>query len=101
MPKLQAYLDWNFHGLKVVTMTCDDDTLQKMKEEQKSTEKKEGPGLVYVQGSDSGSISSSDEEKLDHHARKSNGAAVKEARRAKKAATDPKQAVMEWASQQA
>lgn len=115
MPKLQAFLDYNFHGLKVVAMTCDDDELKKMKEEQKNARLEEGEKKVFVQGSDTGSISSSDEEELEERAQE-NGRSVGEEKehekrngilsddgRVKKGAgmvQDPKGAVMNWAGKQ-
>ena len=49
-------------------MRCDDEKLGKMKDAQRKTKRKEGDTRIYAQGSDSGSISSSDEEDLAERA---------------------------------
>ncbi|OWZ57542.1 C2 domain-containing protein [Cryptococcus neoformans 125.91] len=76
IPVFRGFLKRNLPGLKIVVMACDDDKLQKMKDEQRKTKLKEGDGIVYGQGSVSSlasgsnaSISSSDQESLNERAR--------------------------------
>lgn len=76
IPIFRKFLQRNFPGLKIVVMACDDDKLQKMKDEQRKAKLKEGDGIVYGQGSVSSlasgsnaSISSSDQEGLNERAR--------------------------------
>lgn len=69
MPVLKKFLKSNFPELHIVVKACDDDSLTKIKEDQRKIKKKEGDHRVYGQGSDSGSISSSDEEDLEDRAR--------------------------------
>ncbi|KAK4686302.1 hypothetical protein P7C73_g3827, partial [Tremellales sp. Uapishka_1] len=68
LPVLQKFLEKNLPGIQVVVKNCTDKGLEKIKADQKKTRKTEGEGMVYGQGSDSGSISSSDEEDLDDRA---------------------------------
>jgi hypothetical protein len=68
LPTLRKYLESNFPGLHIITKACDDDELKKIKEEQKKTKEGEGDHMVYGQGSDSSSISSSDESDLEDRA---------------------------------
>ncbi|KAK4706037.1 hypothetical protein P7C70_g150, partial [Phenoliferia sp. Uapishka_3] len=71
MPRLGDFLQKNFVGLKVITMTCDDDKLQDMKAKQRELKKKEGDNHIYRQDSRSSagsSLSSSDEEELEKKA---------------------------------
>lgn len=76
IPIFRKFLERNLPGLKIVVMACDDDKLQKMKDEQRKTKLKEGDGIVYGQGSVSSlasgsnaSIGSSDQESLNERAR--------------------------------
>jgi hypothetical protein len=64
LPKLKEFLNENFPGLQVVVRTCEDEELQKMKEEQRERKKKEGSTIEMIQNSDD-EISSSDEEALE------------------------------------
>lgn len=66
LPLLKKFLAENLPGLHILTLDCqkDEEKMNKMKDEQRERKKKEGQGIVYLQG-DSGSISSSDEEDLD------------------------------------
>lgn len=68
LPKLKAFLEENLPGLHIVTMQCDDEKLQKMKHEQHDRKQHEGHIVEVMQGSDSDSISSSDEEALGERA---------------------------------
>ncbi|KAJ9111656.1 hypothetical protein QFC19_001013 [Naganishia cerealis] len=70
LPIMQKFLEKNFPGLKIVTMSSTDDKLKKIKQEQKKIKKTEGDQRTFVQhhGSDSSSddgISSSDESDLE------------------------------------
>ncbi|KAI9809813.1 MAG: hypothetical protein M1825_000246 [Sarcosagium campestre] len=65
LPKLQDYLRGNFPGLRVRALANDDESLERMKSEQKERKKQEGGGRTFVQGSSSSSISSSDESDLE------------------------------------
>ena len=69
LPTLRKFLESNFPGLHIVTKACDDDELKKIKEEQKKAKEGEGDHMVFGQGSDSSSISSSDESDLEDRAR--------------------------------
>lgn len=69
IPVLKKFLKKNFPNLHIEVKACDDDALDKIKEDQRKVKKEEGDHLVYGQGSDSGSISSSDEEELDERER--------------------------------
>lgn len=73
MPILKKFLKKNFPNLHIVVKACDDDKLSKIKEDQRKIKNKEGDHLVFGQGSDSGSISSSDEEELEERAREEGG----------------------------
>ena len=68
LPIFKKFLKRNFPNLHIVVKACDDDKLKKIKEDQLKIKKKEGDHLVFGQGSDSGSISSSDEEELNARA---------------------------------
>lgn len=74
LPILHDFLQRNFPGLHILTKSCTDEDLQKIKKDQKRAKKKEGEERVYGQESSSGSISSSDEEDLDERARGSGSA---------------------------
>ena len=68
LPVLQKYLEKNFPGLRILTKACDDDELKKIKEEQKKAKMGEGGHMVFGQGSETSSISSSDESDLEDRA---------------------------------
>ena len=70
LPDLKAFLQKNLPGLRIITLDCtaESEKMDKWKNEQRERKKKEGKGVVVVQG-DSGSISSSDEEDLDEQQR--------------------------------
>ena len=53
MPLFGEFLQKNLVGLKVITMTCDDDKLQELKAKQRERKKKEGDKRVYRQRSNS------------------------------------------------
>ena len=91
LPDLKAFMQKNLPGLRIITLDCgaDSEKMEKWKNEQRERKKKEGKGVVAVQG-DSGSISSSDEEDLDEHQRAVQGMGkpgVKE--KLKEKATEP------------
>lgn len=67
LPELQKFLEKNFPGLGVVTLGCDDDEDQKLKEEQRAIKKKEGEHVQMVQNRSpsTSSISSDDLSDLD------------------------------------
>ena len=67
LPLLADYLSHCLPGLHIQTLDCqaDADRMSKMKSEQRERKKKEGDYVVYAQVSDSSSISSSDDERLD------------------------------------
>lgn len=69
LPKLKEFLNDNFPGLHVVVKDCSDEELSKMKEGQRERKKKEGKTVDMVQNSDD-EISSSDEEALGNHEKK-------------------------------
>lgn len=68
LPLLKEFLARSLPGLHILTLDCNKDSekQQKMKAEQRERKKKEGDHIIYTQGSRSSSISSSDEEELDH-----------------------------------
>ena len=76
LPDLKAFLQKNLPGIKIVTLNCngDKEKMDKWKTEQRERKKKEGKGVVAVQG-DHSSISSSDEDDLDDQQRQMNGGA--------------------------
>ncbi|KAK3699993.1 hypothetical protein LTR37_016153, partial [Vermiconidia calcicola] len=67
LPVLAEYLSACLPGLKVQTLDCqaDQEKMAKLKDEQRERKKQEGQHIVYAQVSDSSSISSSDDERLD------------------------------------
>ena len=67
LPILAEHLAQCLPGLHVQTLDCqaDAEEMAKLKAEQRDRKQKEGDHIVYYQGSDSSSISSSDEEELD------------------------------------
>ncbi|KAL8291611.1 hypothetical protein RQP46_001869 [Phenoliferia psychrophenolica] len=104
MPILGAYLQKQFVGLKVITMTCDDDKLQSMKAKQRELKKKEGDRRIYRQtsfSSSESSISSGDAESLSGRAKKGEDEEEEAKKGVKKlvaAIKDPKDALMGFAS---
>ena len=70
LPDLKAFMQKNLPGLRIITLDCgaDNEKMEKWKSEQRERKKKEGKGVVALQG-DRGSISSSDEEDLDEQQR--------------------------------
>ena len=68
LPVLKKFLKRQLPGLHIAAKPCDDETLGKIKDEQRKIKKEQGTGMVYGQGSDWGSISSSDEEDLEDRA---------------------------------
>ncbi|CAK4029726.1 related to C2 domain [Lecanosticta acicola] len=67
LPLLKQFLAHNLPGIHILTLDCgkDAERQQQMKKEQRERKQKEGDHIVYMQGSRSSSISSSDEEDLD------------------------------------
>ncbi|KZF24621.1 hypothetical protein L228DRAFT_281678 [Xylona heveae TC161] len=67
LPDLKSFIHRNLPGIKVLTLDCngDKEKMDRLKTQQRERKKTEGDAHVYVQGSDAGSISSSDEEMLD------------------------------------
>ena len=67
LPVLKQFFAHALPGLHIQTLDCqaDEEKMTKMKGEQRERKKKEGDNIVFQQGSDSSSISSSDEEDLD------------------------------------
>jgi hypothetical protein len=67
LPKLKAFLESNFTGLKIVVMPCDSDELQDMKKAQRELKKKEGNNKKFVQidAGDSASMSSQESDLED------------------------------------
>jgi hypothetical protein len=85
LPLLKDFMARSLPGLHIQTLDCqaDADKMNKMKDEQRERKKKEGQQIVYAEGSDSSSISSSDNEDLDRiEAGLSGDAAVHEGGRA-------------------
>jgi len=68
LPQLRQFFEHTFPGLKVTTLDCQGDAerMAKMKKEQREMKKREGDRVVFTQGSRSSSMSSSDEEDLQH-----------------------------------
>jgi hypothetical protein len=68
LPKLKKFLEYNFPGLKIVTMDCKDaELLEKVKEEQRERKREEGHTIVFKQvHRDDSSISSSDDDALNN-----------------------------------
>nr|POE63383.1 hypothetical protein CFP56_04286 [Quercus suber] len=71
LPLLKEFMSRSLPGLHILTLDCQKDAerMGKMKDEQRERKKREGDNIVFTQGSDSSSISSSDEEELDRRAR--------------------------------
>jgi len=79
---------------------CEDKELARIKKDQTEAKKREGDHRVYGQGSDSGSISSSDEEALDAREREDHEQTEERGRTAKEKVfagiQDPKAAVRNY-----
>jgi hypothetical protein len=76
LPKFREFLEYNFPGLKIVTLDCKADTelMERSKREQRERKAEDGREIVFKQvHHDDSSIASSDEEALD---RLTSGAAV-------------------------
>ncbi|KAK8019026.1 hypothetical protein PG990_004164 [Apiospora arundinis] len=81
LPDLQKFLEMNFPGLGIVTLSCDDDEDQKLKEQQREVKKNEGQNvhMVLNRSPSASSFSSDDVSDLEEteahaaaeHARKS------------------------------
>ena len=67
LPQFGDFMQANFPGLHIKTMACDDENLNKMKDEQKELKKSEGDKRTFVQG-EAGKPSSPDEEDLKRRA---------------------------------
>ena len=67
LPVLAAYLSQSLPGLHIQTLDCqaDAEKMAIMKNEQRERKQREGDNIIFTQGSDSSSISSSDDERLD------------------------------------
>ena len=67
LPDLKKFLEHNLPGLGIVTMSCTDEELGKIKKKQLEVRRKEGKGAVMVpnRSSTAGSLSSDDESRLD------------------------------------
>ena len=67
LPLLKDFFARSLPGLHIQTLDCqkDEEKMSRMKQEQRDRKKKEGNHIVYTQGDDSSSISSSDNEDLD------------------------------------
>lgn len=67
LPVLSEYLSRCLPGLHILTLDCqaDAEQMSRMKSEQRERKKREGNNIIYAQVSDSSSISSSDDERLD------------------------------------
>lgn len=66
LPVLASYLATCLPGLHIHTLDCqaDAEKMERMKSEQRERKKQEGDTIVYTQGDDSSSVSSSDDERL-------------------------------------
>ncbi|KAK8124276.1 uncharacterized protein PG998_000035 [Apiospora kogelbergensis] len=85
LPELRRFLEMNFPGLGIVTLACDDDEDQRLKEHQREVKKKEGENvhMVLNRSPSSSSLSSDDISDLDETEQHA-AAAGHEARRSKK-----------------
>ncbi|KAL2427371.1 hypothetical protein ABEF95_012453 [Exophiala dermatitidis] len=70
LPLFRDFLSRNFPGLKVVTLDCqaDEEKMNKLKNEQRERKKQSGRQVMYMQNMSMSSLSSSDEERLEHEA---------------------------------
>ncbi|KJZ72289.1 hypothetical protein HIM_08330 [Hirsutella minnesotensis 3608] len=62
LPNLKKFLEKNLPGLGVITMHCEDEELQKLKEDQRNIKKKEGRIINVVMNGSQSSISSAESE---------------------------------------
>jgi hypothetical protein len=67
LPDLKAFLERQFPGLAIVVMHWEDEELQKLKENQRNTKKKEGRMVNVVLKRSQSSISSAESELDDRH----------------------------------
>ncbi|KAL2208452.1 hypothetical protein CC79DRAFT_574268 [Sarocladium strictum] len=67
LPDLKAFLERQFPGLAIVVMHWEDEELQKLKENQRNTKKKEGRMVNVVLNRSQSSISSAESELDDRH----------------------------------
>lgn len=67
LPILASYLAHSLPGIHIQTLDCqaDADKMSKMKSEQRERKKREGENIVYAQGDETDSLSSSDDERLN------------------------------------
>lgn len=67
LPVLASFLAQSLPGLHIHTLDCqkDVDKMAHLKSQQRERKKSEGDHIVYAQGNDSDSLSSSDDERLD------------------------------------
>ncbi|KAK7949446.1 hypothetical protein PG988_016085 [Apiospora saccharicola] len=74
LPELQKFLEKNFPGLGIVTLACDDEEDQKLKEQQREIKKNEGENIHMVlnRSPSSSSFSSDDVSDLDDTERHNN-----------------------------
>lgn len=99
---LHDFLSSNLPGLKIRTMACDDEHLVKMKKEQREQKKSSGNMRTYVQysGSETSSISSSDQESLDERVRRADRDDVRQPsgpiETGMRIMSDPREFVREW-----
>lgn len=108
MPLVERYLKTQFKGLNIRAMTCDDDHLQEAKKQQAEIKKKEGQGVIYMQGdnSSSSSMSSSDasdlEGRVQDAAREEEREAEEEEKQEKRSPIErlkhPRQGLADWAT---
>lgn len=93
LPVLHDFLQRNFPGLHILVKNCTDKELEKIKEGQKKARKAEGDQRVYGQGSDAGSISSSEADDLEEHAQNAGHEHKTKMERVLAATENPKAAV--------
>ncbi|KAK8048127.1 hypothetical protein PG994_009857 [Apiospora phragmitis] len=86
LPDLQKFLEMNFPGLGIVTLACNDEEDQKLKEQQREVKKNEGQNvhMVLNRSPSSSSLSSDDISDLDETERHANEANQQSARRSRK-----------------
>ncbi|KAK8041651.1 C2 domain-containing protein [Apiospora rasikravindrae] len=83
LPDLQKFLEMNFPGLGIVTLACDDDEDQKLKEQQREVKKHEGQNvhMVLNRSPSSSSFSSDDVSDLEETERHANAASARRSRK--------------------
>ncbi|KAK8090478.1 C2 domain-containing protein [Apiospora hydei] len=83
LPDLQKFLEKNFPGLGIVTLACDDDEDQKLKEQQREVKKNEGQNvhMVLNRSPSSSSFSSDDVSDLEETERHANAASARRSRK--------------------